>query len=124
MPQPKVRSERSGFKGRAGADNGVPLSVEVNRSDLAPGMTNPVFVFIDDDSVNEANVSNTYATVNGHQASLRIGGGRLQLAWPLLAIAQKPPDGAINLVQVGNPDVIDHFIIEYKGVTKRFTWSY
>ena len=53
-----------------------------------------------------------------------MSGGRLQLEWPVLASAHKPPDGSINVVQVGHPEVIDHFIIEYGGVTEKFTWSY
>ena len=106
------------------AGDGGPLNVELDSSDLDPGMTNPVFVFINDDAVNEANVADAFATVNGHRVGLKTVGGRLQLEWPLLAIAHKPPDGAINVVQVGDPEVLDHFLIEYKGVTRRFTWSY
>jgi len=104
--------------------DGETLRVELNNSNLDPGMTNPVFVLINDDSISESDVANAFATVNGQRVGLRMSGGRLRLNQPLLAIAHRPPDGVTNVVQVGDPEVMDHFTIEYKGVTRKFTWSY
>ena len=104
--------------------NGEPLEVELEPSSLELGMTNPVFVLINDESVDETNVTEAFATINGHKVGLKIAGGRLQLDRPLIAIAHRPPTGAINVVQVGSPDALDHFTITYKGVTKQLTWSY
>jgi hypothetical protein len=87
-----------------------------------PGLVNIVLVYIRDASVNERNLGQAVATINGTKVGLKIVDGRLQLDRPLMGISGVPPEGIANLVQVtGTPD---HFVIGYKGVRETFRWSY
>lgn len=89
---------------------------------IDPGLVNIVLVYIQDASIDERNVGDAVATINGTKVGLEFVDGQLQLDRPIMGISGVPPRDIVNLVQVtGTPD---QFVIEFKGARETFRWSY
>jgi hypothetical protein len=120
----------NGKSGFSNLDIDATVNREEHRYDIEaeiehqtdPGLVNIVLVYIEDASIDQSNVGDAVATINGTRVDLKFVDGQLQLDRPIMGISGVPPKGIVNLVQVtGTPN---RFVIEYKGAREIFRWSY
>lgn len=98
------------------------ITAELRKTNDDVGLVNPILVYIEDPFVNQGNVDNVHATLNGTKVGLRIIDGQLQLDRPIMGVNFTPPKSIPNIVNVtGNPD---KFVIRYKDVETTFNWSF